>query len=241
MNLLTATLFLKEIRRIASLPDDKALAEIDNLLKLLKSDGSLLEDKAESDDEDEQFAREEAVNDIKDFEDEIAKAKRELAKPVTSDSTAENLRDTADTLGDYWDSKELKAEFTEKISRLKSSAKGVADELDRAYLLYCLDAFVESDIRGQVSAYDLMDELEGLSKKLKQAEALTTESAGKIRAGKERAAWFRARKKLEDADIAEAASKKIKASRMRDEAQAMLKQDWKRAFKNEPVPTISAP
>jgi hypothetical protein len=38
MNLLTKTLFLKEIRRIATLPDDKALDEIESLLKLLKSD-----------------------------------------------------------------------------------------------------------------------------------------------------------------------------------------------------------
>jgi hypothetical protein len=67
---------------------------------------------------------------------------------------------------------------------------------------------------------------------------LTPEPTQKIREGKERAAWFRARKKLDDADIAEAADKKTKASRMRNEAQAMLKQDWKHAFKNEPVPVI---
>ena len=141
MNLLTATLFLKEIKRIASLPDDKALAEIDTLLKLLKPDDTPLESNAESDDEDERFAREEAVNDLKNFEDEIAKAKRALTKSVTSNSTAENLRDTTDTLGEYWDSKELKAEFADKISQLKSSAEEVADELDRAYLLYLLGCF----------------------------------------------------------------------------------------------------
>ena len=242
MNLLTKTLFLKEIRRIAALPDNEAHDEIESLLKLLKSDEASLEndsdDELEDELEDEQFAREQAVNDIKEFEDEIESAKRELTKPVISNGTAENLRDTADTLGDYWESKELKTEFADKISRLKTSAEEIADQLDRAYLLFCLDVILESDIRSQVGAYDLMEQLDNISKKLKLAGILTSELTRKIREGKERAAWFRARKKLDDADIAEAAGKKIKAPRMRDEAQAMLKQDWKHAFKNEPVPVI---
>jgi len=240
MNLLTKTSFLKEIRRIATLPDDKALDEIESLLKLLKSDESSLKNESEDELEDEEFAREQAVNDIEDFEGEIARAKRELTKPITSNSMAENLRYTADTLGDgdYWDLKEIKAEFSEKIIQLKTSAEELAKKIDRAYLLYRLDLILESDVRSQVGAYDLLEMLDDISKELKQADMLTPELMQKIREGKERAAWFRARKKLDNADIAEAAGKIIKAPRMRDEAQAMLKQDWKRAFKNEPVPTI---
>jgi hypothetical protein len=237
MNLLTSTLFLKEIRRIAALTDVEALKEIENLLTLLKSDETSTENGENEEGGDEQFAREQAINDIKDFENEIAGAKRELTKPVISDSTASYLRDTADTIGDYWDSKELKAEFSEKIAQLKIAAEEIADELDSAYLLTRLDTLAEADIRGQVSAYDLIGELERLSKELNQLEALTPEATQKIRDGKERAAWFRARKKLDDADIAEAAGKITKASSLRSEAQAMLKLDWKRAFKNETPPT----
>ena len=218
------------------MPDDEALNEIEALLKLIKSDDPSLENDDEI--EDEKFTREQALNDIKDFEDEITRATKELIEPVTSNGTAENLRDAADELGEYWDSQEIKAEFSDKISRLKTSAERIADQLDNAYLLFCLDSILESDIRSQVGAYDLMERLDGISKKLKLADMLSPELMQKIREVKERAAWFRARKKLDDADIADAADKKTKASSMRNEAQAMLKQDWKRAFKNEPVPTI---
>jgi hypothetical protein len=238
MNLLTSTLFLKEIRRIAVLPDAEALKEIETLLALLKSDEASPENDEADEENEEQLAREEAISDIKSFEDDIVRAKSELTKLVTSDGTALNLRDIADRLGDYWDSKELRAEFSEKIAQLKTSAEEIADKLDCAYLMTRLDVFIEADIRGQVSAYDLMDELDRLSKELKQLEALTPEVAQKIRDGKERAAWFRARKKLDDAGVAEAAGKTAKASSLRGEAQALVKLDWKRAFKNETAPTI---
>jgi hypothetical protein len=238
VNLLTKTLFLKEVRRIATLPDAEALEEIESLLKLLKSDEASLSNDNENEAEDEQFEKQQALNEITDFEDDIASAKRELTEPITSDYTAENLRDAADRLGDDWDSKELKVEFSDKISRLKTSAEEIADELDRSYLLYCLDIILESDVRSQIGAYDLMERLDHISKKFKLAEILAPEVVQKIRHGKERAAWFRARRKLDDADIAEAADKKAKASNMRNEARAMLKQDWKHAFKDEPAPAI---
>ena len=232
MNLLTSTLFLKEIRRIAILPDNEAFNEIETLLKLLKSDETAM---ADEDDDDE---REQVIAELKDFEEEIAAAKRELAEPIESDTTIINLRDTADDFSAYWESKELKVEFSEKIIQLKKAANEVADQLERAYLLTCLDTLVELDIRSQIGAYDLMNQLDAWSKKLKQAGILTPDAIQKIRAGKERAAWFRAKKKIDDADIAEAAGKRIRGPKMRDEARAMLKQDWKRAFKTEPVPTI---
>jgi len=243
MHLLTATLYLREIRRIAALPDEQALAQVDGLLKLLESSQSPPIQAATSDageDDDAEFEREQALEELAELEREIAKAERELDKEVTSDVTAENLRCTAAGLEEYRDSEDLKAALGDRVVQLRAKAEEIAEKLDGAYLLYRLGSWLESEIKSQVGAYSMIEELDRIHKELEQRRMLTPDLAKSVRDGKERAAWFRARKKLDDAEIAEAAGKRIRAPRMRDEARALLKQDWKHAFPKEKPPDISS-
>lgn len=57
-----------------------------------------------------------------------------------------------------------------------------------------------------------------------------------LRQVKERFAWYRAKKKADDAEIAEALGQKRKSEKLRIEAGVMLRQDWREVFVGEEVP-----
>ena len=58
-----------------------------------------------------------------------------------------------------------------------------------------------------------------------------------LRLVKERLAWFRARKRLDEADVAEAGGRIIKSEKLRREAAVLLKQDWAEVFPGEKPPS----
>lgn len=59
-----------------------------------------------------------------------------------------------------------------------------------------------------------------------------------LRKAREKACWFRAAKKLGEADVADGGGNVKKASRLRGEAAVLLEQDWTLAFPGEAPPAI---
>ena len=59
-----------------------------------------------------------------------------------------------------------------------------------------------------------------------------------LRQTKERLAWYRAKKKIDEAAVLEAADRTIKSASCRKEAQVLLQQDWQWVFINEQCPTL---
>ena len=57
---------------------------------------------------------------------------------------------------------------------------------------------------------------------------------------KEKFAWHRAKKKIDESEIAEALGRASKSARLRIEAGVMLRQDWKEVFAGEEVPKEEA-
>ena len=59
-----------------------------------------------------------------------------------------------------------------------------------------------------------------------------------LRQTKEHLAWYRAKKKIDEAAVLEAADRTIKSASCRKEAQVLLQQDWQWVFINEQCPTL---
>ena len=62
----------------------------------------------------------------------------------------------------------------------------------------------------------------------------------RLRAALENLAWHRARKMLDDAEVAEAGGSFKKGLKLRAQAKAVLKQDWARVLAHEPRPNFDA-
>ena len=74
---------------------------------------------------------------------------------------------------------------------------------------------------------------------LKQLGVLSPTLTAMAREAKEQAAWFRARKRLDDAAVAQAGAQVGKrAFKLRSEAAVMLQQDWARVFPGEIPPPL---
>jgi hypothetical protein len=71
---------------------------------------------------------------------------------------------------------------------------------------------------------------------LEKRSRLTPELQQRARAAKERLARFRAQKKLDEAEVAEAGGNAKKTARLRAEADVVLAQDWARAFPSDAAP-----
>jgi hypothetical protein len=88
------------------------------------------------------------------------------------------------------------------------------------------------------SAIKIIEELDEIYRKLVQAGNIRVEINGKIIEGKTRAAWYRAKKKIDESSVILAGGKKTKAISKINEAQVLLQQDWEIAFPGEKTPII---
>lgn len=84
----------------------------------------------------------------------------------------------------------------------------------------------------------LLNWLEDAENALRERGNLTEEVQNEVHTAKERFAWHRTKKRLEDAKVAEAGGNFKKAERLRREAAETIRQDWALVFPGESVPSI---
>ena len=135
------------------------------------------------------------------------------------------------------------AYYTEDEAERQEAAT-LADELEVAFASAQLERALAEPIGSTASLPKHYRAIDYAVAELEKRGRLTAELQQRARAARERLARFRAQKKLDEAEVAEAGGNVKKAARLRAEANAVLAQDWPRAFPGEAppasVPTVSA-
>ncbi|MCA1631826.1 MAG: hypothetical protein LC785_15435 [Acidobacteria bacterium] len=182
----------------------------------------------------------EVVGDFDIINQEISDLENQVKNnSVTRTWDAQRLRNSADELGNYWTSKKKK-ELAEEIKGVKARAYSVADEAEISAYTNMVDACLAATFTTSASVKSILRKLNQTEDELKRGKKLTDALKQKIRKGKERAAWYRAKKKLDEARVAEAGGNIIKHDKYRREAEALLRQDWSVIFPSEQSPDVDS-
>ncbi len=222
---------LRAIRNFAGQSDETALSELDKLLAGLKRELS-------SGDEDPMLSwgRKQALDGLARLRESIERVRAGMVEGGQQLLwNAQFLRDSAERADDYLDAS-VKTAFLPEFQALQREAKSVAAEAEVLAHSHALrEAAVQlihnaSSVRSIIAA---VDESIGF---LSQKGRFPPDLQGLGRSAKERAARFRAQKKLDDADVASAGGNEKKADKLRREATVLLAQDWVQAFPGEQPP-----
>lgn len=126
-----------------------------------------------------------------------------------------------------------------EMQALRRDASDLADEAEVAAYIHALKAARTQPIHSASTVRSILAELESTAAALKKRERWTEELDRILVEAKERAARFRAQRKLDEAEVALAGASHRKAERLRNAAAVLLAQDWALAFPGEtPTPTI---
>jgi hypothetical protein len=162
---------------------------------------------------------------IADLEDQIQ------LNRVDRSSGAFNLRYAIELL-------EKRKPQTEEMERIREKALAVAKAAEIIYYRQRINRFAATPITNISAMKSLLNRLENAKDGLSKWGGMTEEDQRHVRSVKERFAWNRAQKKLEDAKVAEAGGNFKKAEKLKREAAEVIKQDWTYVFPGEPVPSI---
>jgi hypothetical protein len=133
---------------------------------------------------------------------------------------------------------EKKKPQTEEMESLREKAIAVANVAEIMYYQQRINKFSATPITNISAMKSLLNRLEKAKDALSEKGGMTEEIQTQVRSVKERFAWNRAQKKLEDSRVAEAGGNLKKAEKLRREAAEVIKQDWTYVFPGEPVPNI---
>jgi predicted nucleic acid-binding protein len=177
------------------------------------------DDQGEIDGADE----DEVTDDFEDINREMVDLETQLADGnITRLWTGQRLRYSARNLGSYWPTKKKRA-LSKEIKKVKERAFAIADQPEMAALSNMINECLRAAFTSSVSVASTVKKLTEVQVELQRRKKLTPELKQQIREGKERAARHRARKKLNDAQIAKVGGSLIKYERYEREAEAILK------------------
>lgn len=197
-------------------------------------ESSGVNDSSESDDEDDDEDPFESIN------RDIAMLERQVQRNlVTRTYEANSLRRYADDLDEYWKPKK-KRELKSQLKEVRARAYAVADAAETQALTNTIRQCLTAQIVNTQSAKVLLRDLEEAEDTLRKTDRLTDELSQNIRRARERVAWHRAKKKLDDAGVAAASGNQKKSDKLRLEADTMLKQDWATVFPDETPPALES-
>ncbi len=218
---------------------EEALENVDKITYQLVNQ---LSDEVTIDDDEEEKEYEEEIEkakeEIEKFKKEIEKLKKKMKAADIDDDDIEDFESLAEDLDEYWERK-IKKKFKKEVKYLKDEALKVIEEARKVYHIQNIDNALKVVIHSISSVERIIEELNEAYKYLLNNKLFNDEYKDKIRKGKERAIWFRAKKKLDDADVAEGGQNLKKAEKLRGEAKILIKQDWIRAFPDEEPPVIN--
>jgi hypothetical protein len=193
-----------------------------------------------ADEEDLPESPEDEREELDDFNREIAALERQLKRPAgISIWDATRLREEADSLGERRYLKK-KRDLAEEVKKLQERAYAVADAAEVAVHTRNIDECLNTPIINVVSVKTNLKKLDEAVEALQEKEKLTDGISKKVRLAKERLAWFRTRKKLDDARVAEAGGSLGKRDKYNREAEVLLKQDWAIVFPEEEAPNLDS-
>jgi hypothetical protein len=245
--------YLARVREIAQLGDQAALIEVDKLIWEFAAEDLDPDDDAStfpmegglvsrtisyniSDARD--WERERAENELKELTRRVDLAQNMLKRNTPMEMWASSsLRKMASTLGQYW-SEALQTELKGKIQALKNEAIKLADELDVMMQTQALETALKAPISNSSAVGSILNQITNAVAFLSEKGHLTPDLKSKAREGQERAAWYRARKKLDEAEVAAGGGSESRAAKLKREAAVLLAQDWVRAFPDEDPPEI---
>lgn len=225
--------FLARVREISSLGDEAALIETDKLIWEVRSEATLAHEN------DESLDQESAEEELKEIKQELNSLKNKLKRKVQINIwEVEDLRQRLDELGIDWD-QNTQGNLVNQIEKIKDEGLALVGEAEEAAHLYIISETLTQPIHNLSSVNNILQKLNDAFVFLEHHNRLTAEINQKIRQSKERAAWFRAKKKLAEAEVAEAGGSYIKAPKLRKEAVVLLGQDWSLAFPDEEPPLMN--
>jgi hypothetical protein len=192
---------------------------------------SVSESDSSDDDEDDDDPFESIKRDIATLEKQV---QRNL---VTRTYEADLLRNYADDLDEYWKPKK-KRELKSQLETIRARAYAVADAAETQALTNTIRQCLTTQIVNTQSAKVLLRDLDEAENTLRKTDRLTHDLSQNIRRSRERVAWHRAKKKLDDAGVAAASGNQKKSDKLRLEADTMLKQDWATVFPDEDPPML---
>lgn len=97
---------------------------------------------------------------------------------------------------------------------------------------------LEHRLATAVSSASVLGHLNSLQDEAEQEMLLTEQLRETILVAKQRAAWYRAKKRLDEAEVAKAGRSYIRYDKMKAESKVMLMQDWATAFPGEKPPEL---
>jgi hypothetical protein len=141
-------------------------------------------------------------------------------------------------LSDDW-SDELIHKLSEKLAETRKFADPIITKVALLAYDHSINETLRSPLYNISSVKKVTRELTEAEDFFKSQSCLTEDLRQKIRKGKEEAAWFRAKKKILDAELLAANGVTLKSQRALREAAIVLAQDWNWIFPGEQPPDIT--
>jgi hypothetical protein len=131
--------------------------------------------------------------------------------------------------------------YSEEINEVQSQAFLLADEAEVYIHCYKIDQLLMQTAINVQAIEQRKKILIQAHSELEKRGKLTEEYKQKIKRIKEQDAWFRAKKKISEAEVMISVGNTKKAQNLYKEANAVLKQDWSVFFPGEEPPIIDQP
>ena len=148
-----------------------------------------------------------------------------------------NAEQFIDQLDFAWDV-ELKKQHSEEYQRLKLRAVEIEERAAEAYHTRAISDALGSGIRSSMQVKSLLKRLQTAGLYFEKKGKLNEDLRARLRSALESLAWHRARKMLDDAEVAEAGGSIKKGSKLRAQAKVVLRQDWARVLGQKPLPNF---
>ncbi|MEA5114995.1 MAG: hypothetical protein VB050_13310 [Geobacteraceae bacterium] len=232
--------YLAKIRRISKMDNNDAIQELDefiyNLCGLAASENS---SQTSINNELPDYETESIENEIMYYRSSLEEYRNKLNTKTINIYDSQQLRSEISHLGQYWNKKALK-KFGNTLTDLKREGNCLADKIEvDAYVKY-IDDTDRSSIYNITSVNSILKTLNNAEACFRARELMTDELYDRIFSIKKECAWFRASKKIADAEVAKGGMNDKKYLKLIGEAEVMLKQDWSQIFPAMPVPRIES-
>jgi len=237
--------YLEEIRRIAMMEDNDALKKVDELVCDLALRGGTIFDLKLDDDASISQCNidvKKAKKELQKFREELKNYRKSVAMGESEDELlgghfVRELAEEVEIRSCVWP-ESVREELREEIAEIKHEANQLADEMAIRYYSDVVLASKTGAIFSINSVRGIIETLSWAEAELQKRVALNDNLREEIRREKERCAWFRAKKKLSEMKVAEKSGSRVKAARLKREAQAVLEQDWLEIFRDEKCPAL---
>jgi hypothetical protein len=231
--------YLEKVRRMSRMDEDDALAELDEFLCIVIGEQSLSkeselqvdgEDESEDGDDMDDTAdrceeqRDEILGEISGVEDSIAELRRGIEQgEFHFDYLVNFLLRNVESIGSSVENESIVRELEPQISSVKARASDVVAEYERGKWTRKVDNALTVVLSGQSTVTRISTDLDRAETFLSSKGWMTSVIEESIRKGRQRLAWMRAKKKLDDLEVAVGTGNFVKAERLRRETEVLLR------------------